>query len=76
MEALERGVNRSEAARLLGMSFSSVKRYASLARERPPLKPGKTPGKRPKIDERGRRLLEANLEERPAASLSERRRFL
>ena len=33
VEALERGLNKSEAARLFGVSLSSVKRYAKLARE-------------------------------------------
>jgi transposase len=65
VEALKRGLNKSEAACLFGVSLSSVKRYASLAREGHPLKPGKAPGKRPKIDERGRRLLEADLKQRP-----------
>lgn len=72
VEALDRGFNKSEAARLFGVSLSSVKRYAKMAREGRPLKPGKAPGKRPKIDEHGRRLLEADLKQRPAASLYER----
>ncbi|HLM77228.1 MAG TPA: helix-turn-helix domain-containing protein [Rubrobacteraceae bacterium] len=48
VEALNRGLNNSEAARLFGVSLSSVKRYVRLAREGCPLKPGKAPGKRPK----------------------------
>ena len=54
VDALERGLNKGQAARLFGVSLSSVKRYARLAREGRPLKPGKTSGKPPKIDERGR----------------------
>ena len=50
VEALERGLNKIQAARLFGVSLSSVKRYARLAREGLPLKPGKAPGRRPKID--------------------------
>lgn len=61
VEALQRGLNKSESARLFGISLSSVKRYARLVREGCPLKPGKAPGKRPKIHERGRRLLQADL---------------
>lgn len=76
MEAHERGLNKGEVARLFGMSLSSVKRFSRMAREGLSLKPGKAPGKRPKIDERGRRLLEDDLEKRPAASLSERCEFL
>jgi transposase len=45
VEALERGLNKSEAALLFGVSLSSVKRYARLAREGLPLKPGKAPGR-------------------------------
>jgi hypothetical protein len=40
------------------------------------LAPKKRPGSKPKIDQRTRRLLEADLEERPAATLSERGEFL
>ncbi len=70
------GLNKSEAARLLGVGLSSVKRYAKMAREGRPLAPRKVPGKRPKIDERGKRLLEDYLKKRPAASLSERHKIL
>ncbi len=67
----------SEAARLFGVSRSSVKRYARLAEEGRPLAPKRRPGgSRPKMDERARKLLEADLEERPAATLSERCEFL
>ena len=76
VEALDRGTTKSEAARTFGISRSSVKRYAKLADEGRPLAPKKRPGSKPKIDESARRLLEANLEERPTATLSERREFL
>jgi transposase len=74
--ALLRGTRKSEAARLFGVSLSSVKRYASTAREGRPLTPKKNPGKLPKLGKSARVLLEADLEERPAATLSQRRRFL
>ena len=76
IEALRRGTTKSEAARSFGVSRSSVKRYAKLAEEGRSLAPKKRPGTKPKIDERTRRLLEADLEERPAATLSERREYL
>jgi transposase len=76
VEALKRGTTKSEAARTFGVSRSSVKRYAKLAEERRSLAPKKRPGSKPKIDERARRLLEADLEERPSATLSERREYL
>jgi transposase len=76
IEALRRGATKSEAARTFGVSRSSVKRYAKLAEEGRSLAPKKRPGSKPKMDEGARRLLEADLEERPAATLSERRAFL
>jgi transposase len=76
IEALRRGMTKTEAARSFGVSRSSVKRYAKLADEGRPLAPKKRPGSKPKMDESARRLLEADMEERPAATLSERREFL
>jgi transposase len=76
VEALSRGTTKSEAARSFGVSRSSVKRYAKLAEEGRPLAPKKRPGSKPKMDEKARRLLEADMEERPSATLSERREYL
>jgi transposase len=76
VQALCRGTSKSEAARSFGVSRSSVKRSAKLAQQRRSLAPKKRPGSEPKLDERARRLLEADLEEHPAATLSERREFL
>ena len=76
VEALRRGATKSEAARSFGVSRSSVKRYAKLAQKGRPLAPKKRPGSKPKMDESARRLLDADMEERPAATLSERREFL
>jgi transposase len=76
VEALRRGMTKTGAARSFGMSRSSVKRYAKLADEGRPLAPKRRPGSKPKMDESARRLLEADMEERPAATLSERREYL
>jgi transposase len=76
IEALDRGTNKSQTARLFGVSLSSVKRYAKMAREGRPLAPRKAPGKRSKIDEHSRRLVENDLKERPGATLFERCEFL
>ena len=74
LEALLPGATKSEAARSFGVSRSSVERYAKLADEGRPLAPKKErPGLKPKMDEAARTLLEQDLEERPAATLSERR---
>jgi len=76
VRALRRGRGKSEAARTFSVSLSSVKRYAKMADEGRSLAPKKRPGSRPKMGEDAKRLLEADLEERPAATLSERREYL
>jgi len=48
VDVIERGLNKSETARLFGVSLSSVKRYAKMAREGRPLVPRKAPGKPPR----------------------------
>jgi transposase len=75
-EAVDRGMPKSEAARAFGVSRSSVKRYAATRREGRPLTPKKHPGSKPKLDERARKLLEADVEERPTITLKDRCRFL
>ena len=76
VEAKQRGMPTVEAARTFGVGISSVKRYAKTAREGGSLRPKRSPGRPPKAGERARRLLEADLQERPAATLSERREYL
>lgn len=78
VEAVEqRGVSKSEVARLFRVSLSSVKRYARLAREGGPLTPNKRPGSPSKIsEEEAMLLLKADLEARPAATLLDRGEYL
>jgi transposase len=57
---------------LRGLGISTVKRYASKAQRGEPLEPGKAPGKRAKMDERLRKLLEEDLHERSFVTLRER----
>src|ERR671910_2027256 len=66
-------MTKSEAARAFSVSLSSVKRHAKAAREGRSLSPGKAPGKRPLLDEKANRLLEADVRERPFAKLKDRR---
>jgi transposase len=47
LEAVDRGVPKSEAARTFGVSRSSVKRYAAARREGKPLTPKKHLGSNP-----------------------------
>jgi transposase len=58
------------------VSRSSVKRYAAARHEGRPLTPKKHPGSKPKLDERARKILEADVEHRPAITLKERGRFV
>ena len=67
---------KAQAARLFDVSLSSVKRYWRTAREGRSLEPRKSPGRPRKADEKARALLEKDVEERPAATISQRRRFL
>jgi transposase len=76
LQAVDRGMPKSEAAKTFGVSRSSVKRYAAARREGRPLTPKKHPGSKPKLDERARKILEADVEERPATTLKDRCRFL
>jgi transposase len=76
LQAVDRGMPKSEAARTFGVSRSSVKRYAAARREGRPLAPRKHPGPEPKLDERARKILQADVEARPATTLKDRCRFL
>ena len=76
VEAVERGMPKIQAARTFGVGISSVKRYVATYRKGRSLAPKKPPGSKPKLDESARKLLEANLEEHPEATLPQRREFL
>ena len=76
VDALKRGMPKSEAAGLFGVSLSSVKRFARMDRDGVSLAPRKPPGRPPKSNDTIRRLLSEDLAERPAATASERRRYL
>jgi transposase len=72
----QRGMSKSQAARLFGISLSSVKRYARLANQGESLAPRKGGGRPPKADEATRKLLEEDIRRRPAATVTNRRHFL
>jgi transposase len=72
----EGGISKSETARLFGVSLSSVKRYARIASRGESLKPQKGGGRPPKTGETTKKLLKEDVKERPASTVSERRRFL
>ena len=72
----KRGMPKSEAASLFGVSLSSVKRFARMERDGLSLAPRKPPGRPPKSNDTIRRLLSEDLADRPAATAKERRRYL
>ena len=76
VDAIERGMPKAQAARTFGVGISTVKRYATKAEKGESLDPGKTPGKRPKIDERVSKLLDEDLKERPFVTLRERCEYI
>ena len=76
VSAIERGMPKAQDARLFDVSLSSVKRYSRMASKGGSLEPGKSPGRPRKSDEKARALLEKDVEERPGATISQRRHFL
>ncbi len=72
VSAVERGMSKSQAARTFDVSLSSVKRYVGKVDRGESLVPKKSPGSLPKLDEKAERLLAADLQERPYATLQER----
>jgi transposase len=66
------GTSKSAAAHLFGVSLSSVKRYTRLAERGMSLAPRKGGGRPPKIDQTAEKLLEEDVKERPAATVSEK----
>lgn len=64
-------MSKSAAARLFGVSVSSVKHYARIANRGASLEPRKSSGRPPKADEIIRRLLEEDVKECPTATVSE-----
>ena len=70
--AVGRGISKSQAARTFSVSLSSVKRYVKKADHGESLAPKKSPGSAAKLDEKAAKLLEADLKQRPFATLQER----
>ena len=67
---------KTQAARTYEVSLSSVKRYANKAARGGSLAPEKSPGSLPKLDEKAGKLRAADLQERPCATIQERRDYL
>ena len=76
VESVKKGIPKSETARRFGVDRATVKRYCKQLDERGTLEPRKAPGKRPKLDEKARKLLVEDLKQRPWATHSQRAEFL
>jgi transposase len=76
VESVKKGVSKTETARRFGVDRATVKRYCKRLDERCTLQPGKAPGKAPKLDEKARKFLLEDLQQRPWATHSQRAEFL
>lgn len=65
-------MSKSQAARIFSVSLSSVKRYVEKIDRGESLVPKKSPGSAPKLDEKAKKLLEDDLQERPYLTLQDR----
>ena len=76
VESVKKGIPKAETARRFGVDRATVKRYCKQLDERGTLEPRKAPGKRPKLDQKARKLLLEDLNERPWATHFQRAKFL
>jgi transposase len=76
VSAVGHSMPKVQAARTFDVSLSSVKRYVNKANRGEALAPKKSPGSAPKLDEKDIKLLEEDLNERPYATLQERRDYI
>jgi len=76
VSTVERGISKAQAARTFSVSLSSVKRYANKAQRGESLAPKRRPGSAPKLDEKARRLLEDDLQDRPYLTLQDRCEYI
>ncbi len=76
VSAPEHGMSKAQAARTFSVSLSSVKRYANKANRGESLASKKRPGSAPKLDEKARKLLEKDLQERPYLTLQDRCEYI
>jgi transposase len=76
VESVNKGVPKSETARRFGVHRATVKRYCKRLDEHGTLEPAKAPGKASRLDEKARKLLLGDLQERPWATHSQRAQYL
>jgi len=76
VESVKKSVPKAETARRFGVDRATVKRYCKQLDERGTLEPRKAPAKAPKLDEKAKKLLVEDLEQRPWSTYSQRAEFL
>jgi transposase len=76
VSAVEQGMSKAQAARTFCVSLSSLKRYLNKANHGQSLAPKKSPGSLPKLDEKARKLLAADLVGGPYLTLKERCEYI
>ena len=76
LESVKKGLSKSETARRFSVDRATLKRYCKQLDERGTLQPRKASAKRPKLDEKARKLLLEDLQQRPWATHSQRAAFL
>ena len=76
VSSVESGMSKAQAARTFSVSLSSVKRYVNRAQRGESLVPKKRSGSAPKLDEKARKLLEDDLQERPYLTLQDRCEYI
>jgi transposase len=69
-------MSTAQAARLFEVILSSIKRYARTVRQGDSLTTKWGTGRPCKVDKNAQALLKEDVKERPAATISQRRRFL
>ena len=69
-------MNKCQTARTFDVSLATVKRYTRKSRRGLSLAPEKAPGRAPKMDEKTKKLLEEDVEQRPTVTLEQRRQYL
>jgi transposase len=76
VSAVRRGISKSQTARTFDVSLSTVKRYVNKVDRGESLAAKKSPGSATKLDEKAKKLLEADLEKRPCVNLKERCHYI
>jgi transposase len=75
VQSVKKGVPKSETARRFAVDRATVKRHCNQLDERGTLEPRKSPGEKPKLDKKAKKLLAKELQERTWVIHSQRAEF-